>query len=658
MLVVCPLSLLLVSGAVCQTVKVNSKQSSKREITYSGEIAGIIYQKCSSCHHDGEAAPFPLMSYEDARKRSETISAVVQAGYMPPWKPAREYGEFQACRALTQEQIASIKEWVEAGSPSGDLSKAPKPPVYNSDWRLGPPDLILSMDKPFTVPASGPDIYRCFVIPTGLMKNKYVSAVEFKPGNRRVVHHALFFLDNTGAARKKDAEDTEPGFQSFGGPGFIPTGGLGGWAPGNSQQPLPEGVARIIRSGADLVIQEHFHPTGKTEVEKSTIGIYFSKTTPKKLLLPVVVRSRGIDIPANETSHVVKASMEIPIDMQLINVTPHAHLLAKQITATATLPDGEKVPLIKIKNWDFNWQEQYTFAKPIKLPAGSRIDGEFVYDNSAGNPRNPNSPPKRVHWGEQTTDEMAILFFGAVAERQEEVPAYVRSMIRKNAPLILKSNPGQLLFAARQIFKPDQRFGKILPEEDDGQRSTATLKPADIEKAPDRGRGTEKTAGTNTTSRTGALSVELPSKGKLATALFFISTECPISNRYSPDIIKISNKYKDKGVECVGIYSDPVLTDREISEHAATYGYKFPVMHDKSSELRKRFGITKTPEVAVIDNQDQLIYRGRIDDRYVTFGTVRPSAKVHDLIDVLDAVADRKPMKPRFTEAVGCGMPK
>lgn len=677
LMVVVPLSAGIIASAVAQTLpheslpKAKQSPSTSAATTYAEHVAPILYNKCASCHHDGEVAPFPLMSFEDAKKRADTINAVVQAGYMPPWKPAHGFGEFQESRALSPDEIQSIKKWVEAGAPAGDLSKAPQPPKFSSDWRLGPPDLILSMNDSFQVPADGPDIYRCFVLPTGIFKNKYVRAVEFKPSNRKVVHHALFFLDNTGTAKKKDAEDKTPGFQSFGGPGFLPTGGLGGWAPGNSQQPLPEGIARIIRAGSDLVIQEHFHPTGKPELEKSTIGIYFSKTTPKKLLMPVVVRSRGIDIPANESNHEVKASFELPIDMQLVNVTPHAHLLGKRIKAVATLPDGKTIPLIQIKNWDFNWQEQYTFQNPIKLPHGTRIDAEFVYDNSQGNPRNPNRPPKRVHWGEQTTDEMAILFFGAVAERQEEVPAYIRAMLLKNAPLILKGNPGQLFNAAKQLFKPDARFGKILPEDD----TSNAPKERPLHNSPLSGatattvvsRPNKKDEGKKDNTKDAKLieltdsatrkPLSIPEPSKTATVLLFLGTDCPISNRYSPDINKIFSAYSQKEIQFIGVYCDPQLVDKDINEHGTKFGYQFNLTHDKSGTLKERCGIKRTPEVAVLDSKGELVYRGRIDDRYVTFGTMRPSAKAHDLTDVLDALAAHKSVKPRFTDAVGCSMP-
>lgn len=675
----------------------NEVKQQPSRITFSEHIAPILYNKCASCHHEGEAAPFPLMSFEDASKRAETINAVVTARYMPPWKPAADFGNFQASRALTAEQIRSIQQWVAQGAPEGDKSVCPPPPQFTSDWRLGKPDLILTMPLVYRVSASGPDVYRCFVIPTGITKDRYVSAVEFKPGNRKVVHHAIFYLDNTGVARKKDAADKEPGFASFGGPGFLPTGGLGGWAPGNSQQRLAEGVARVIRSGADLVIQEHFHPTGKEEEEKSTIGIYFAKTPPKRLLMPMVVRSRGIDIPANEKNYSVKASFDLPIDMKAINVTPHAHLLCREIKAVAHLPGGEAVPLIWIRNWDFNWQEQYTYDLPVKLPRGTRVDAEFIYDNTSGNPRNPNNPPKRVRWGEQTTDEMAILFFGVIAEDQEQVPTYVRALLRKNIGLMLKGNPGQLLYAARQILKPDRRFGRVLQESEEqtdsasgrsavghqhrqrqvsetalsprleadvrgtagdaraqntDARSTRSMPSVQSTPSAQSTRSTPHRQGVAVTTVAGE-SAAIPSSGK-ATVLLFLGVDCPISNRYSPEINALVKTYESRGIKFVGVYCDPAESAKSIAEHQAKFGCHFEAVHDTQRVLQKLCGATTTPEVAVLQTDGTLVYRGRIDNRYVTFGTMRSKATESDLEDVLKSLEAGHSIVPRVTKPVGC----
>ncbi len=447
-----------------------SKEPGAGELTYAGDISAILINKCASCHQTGGIAPFALTSYEDLKKRASTIDAVVASGYMPPWKPAPNYGSFMNSRSLSMSELAKLREWISKGLKPGNLADAQQlkqePPHEKAIWRSGKPDLILRMPEPFKVPADGPDLYRCFVFPLNNEDARFVSHVEFHPGNAKVVHHALFFLDSLGEARKKDRQDSQPGFASFGGPGFLPTGGLGGWAPGNTMLPLPDGVSRLVRKNSDLVVQLHMHPDGKEELAQAELGIYFSKKTPEKLLLPLTVRSRKIDIAPGEKNYELKASTTVPNDFELLQVAPHAHLLCKEIECHAITPDAKEIPLIWIKSWDFNWQEQYAYEKPIHLPKGTVLSARFVYDNSDANFRNPNNPPKRVKWGEQTTDEMAILFFSGVVSKNDEMTAYMRSMLLgavKEMPA-LGLNPGQAFNAARLIFSKENDLGKILQE--------------------------------------------------------------------------------------------------------------------------------------------------------------------------------------------------
>jgi hypothetical protein len=248
------------------------------------------------------------------------------------------------------------------------------------------------------------------VIPIPLDESKTVAAVEFRPGNRRVVHHALLFLDANGAARKKDDAEAGPGYSSFGGPGVLPTGGLGGWAPGAMPRRLPEGTGAFLRRGSDLVLQVHYHPSGKVETDRSSVGIYFTKAPATKLIGGLAVRSRSLNIPPGEKQHRVTAQSEpMPADVNVMAVAPHMHLLGREIKVTARTPAGETVPMVWIKDWDFNWQGGYGFVEPVRLPKGSVVNVEAVYDNSADNPHNPSSPPRRVRWGEQTTDEMCLV---------------------------------------------------------------------------------------------------------------------------------------------------------------------------------------------------------------------------------------------------------
>ncbi len=258
--------------------------------------------------------------------------------------------------------------------------------------------------------------FRCFVLPMNLSEDKYVTAVDYRPGNRKIVHHALFFLDSLGNARKKDAEDPGPGFASFGGPGFVPTGGLGGWAPGYSPRPLPDGMGKIVKKGSDLVIQIHFHPSGKEELEQSTIGLYFTKKKPEKVVSSISISSRKIDIAPGEKNYNVTKEFTSPVDAEIVGITPHAHYLCKDMKVTATLPDGTKKPLIWIKDWDFSWQDQYLYKKAFTLPKGTKVVLNYSYDNSSENSRNPSNPPKRVLFGQQTQDEMALVFISYVAQ--------------------------------------------------------------------------------------------------------------------------------------------------------------------------------------------------------------------------------------------------
>jgi mono/diheme cytochrome c family protein len=389
--------------------------------TFTRDIAPLVYKNCVACHRPGEVSPFPLTTYKEVQKKGRTILTAVTDRIMPPWKPEPGFGEFHDERRLSDAEIARFKQWVDAGMPEGAAADLPALPTFAEGWQLGEPDLVVKMPEPFDVAAEGRDVFRCFVLPLNLTEDKAVSAVEFRPGNRRVVHHALFFLDTSGKARELDEKDAGPGYTSVGGVGFLPSGGLGGWAPGAFPRPLPAGIARPLKKGSDLVLQLHLHPTGKPETEQSTLGIYFSKDPVQKSTFGLAMGNRRIDIPPGDKTYVVKSSMVLPADIDLIGLTPHAHYLCKEMKATATLPDGSTKGLIWIKDWDFNWQGQYQYKESMPLPGGTTIAFEYTYDNSADNPRNPSNPPKRVTFGEQTTNEMAFLFLQIVPRRPSDM---------------------------------------------------------------------------------------------------------------------------------------------------------------------------------------------------------------------------------------------
>src|SRR4051812_21877291 len=338
--------------------------------TFNRDIAPILYANCVSCHRPGEVAPFSLIDYKTLKKHADDISTVTESRYMPPWKAEPGHGDFLYERRLSEPQIKLIKQWADAGAPEGNAKDLPPTPKFSEGWYLGEPDLIVKMPEAYQVAAEGRDVFRCFVIPMDLPEDKFVRAVEYRPSNRRVVHHSLLFLDTTGAARKLDEADPGIGYGKMGGVGFVPSGGLGGWAPGVFPQPLPDGIARRLKKGSDLILQTHFHPTGKEELEQSSVGIYFCKTPPTKVMHGTMVASRKIDIPPGDKNYKVNASITSPIDVDLIGITPHAHLICKEMKVWANFPDGKTQDLIWIKDWDFNWQDQYIYKKPIRIPAG------------------------------------------------------------------------------------------------------------------------------------------------------------------------------------------------------------------------------------------------------------------------------------------------
>ncbi|MGP0069352.1 MAG: ascorbate-dependent monooxygenase [Isosphaeraceae bacterium] len=385
--------------------------------TFNKDIAPILWKNCAGCHRPGEIGPFSLLTYRDAAKRAGFLGEITAERRMPPWKPEPGFGSFHDERRLSEEEIRKIADWVAADAPEGDAKDLPPAPRFPEGWQLGTPDLVLKPSESFPVPTSGRDVYRCFVIPIPIDTDQTVAAVEFRPGNRKVVHHALLYLDNTGAAREKDESEPGPGYASFGGPGIVPTGGLGGWAPGAMPRLLPDGIGKYLRKGSDLVLQIHYHPDGKPETDQSVVGVYFTKSPVRKIAGGIAVRTRNLDIPPGERRyHVTAQSDPLPADVQAIGIAPHMHYIGKEMKVVAESPDGKTIPLIWIKDWDFNWQGQYQYQTPVKLTKGSVIKLDAYYDNSDENPRNPSRPPRRVRWGEQTTDEMCLLGVQVVTE--------------------------------------------------------------------------------------------------------------------------------------------------------------------------------------------------------------------------------------------------
>lgn len=411
-----------------------------REVSYHREVAPILAASCVECHRDGDVAPFPLTSYEDARRRAKTIAEVCSDGFMPPWFADTEAGLFRDERGLGQRELEVLRAWAAAGAPEGDPAEAlPPPPLAEERWRLGEPDLLVEMPVAYEVAADGDDVYRYFVIPNQLAEERAIVAIDFRPGDPAVVHHCIAYIDRSGIARMNDELDDRPGFSVFGKDAvrgverFEPNGldtaaQIAGWAPGTQPYRLPEGMGTRLEPGGDFVLEVHYHPNGKPTTDRSAMALYFADEPVEHYTSGLVIGTENISIPPGDESYWRHVWMEVPHDLQIVEVSPHMHYLGKRVDVIATLPDGYEEPLIQIDSWDFRWQGAYFYRQPVSLPKGSRIDAYFEFDNSASNPSNPSSPPIRVQEGWRTTDEMCLFYFSVIPEQEEHLEDIYRAM--------------------------------------------------------------------------------------------------------------------------------------------------------------------------------------------------------------------------------------
>ena len=400
-------------------------------VAYYKDVLPILQNHCQGCHRPNAVGPFSLMTFKQAVNWADDIKSYTQEKKMPPWKPT-EGLPFHNDRQLSEHDIKTLAAWVDGGTPEGNVKDAPKPPEFVEGWQLGKPDLIVTVPGEFTIGPSGRDTFRCFVLPTNLEEDKYIVGFEVKPGNNRVVHHTLNFWDLTGQARKMERAEQEnakpsdqdrgPGYSTAMGVGFRGSpgkfGGFGGWAPGQIPRFLPEGTGYFLPKGADLIIQTHYHRIGKEEKDKLQVGLYFAKGKIEKPYQSLVVSgfSPFQFIPAGKAEYKTKGNGIINADCTIYSVMPHMHLLGKSVKITLTPPDGPTQTLVQIDEWDYNWQESYWFKEPLQVKAGTKIEIEAIFDNSAKNPNNPRNPPSMVFIGEQTTNEMLFGFLGATAE--------------------------------------------------------------------------------------------------------------------------------------------------------------------------------------------------------------------------------------------------
>ena len=382
--------------------------------TWSGSVANTIYTKCSSCHNSNGIAPFELMSYTDAVDNASDIADAINLRVMPPWPPDPAYSAFAHQRVLSAQEINDINAWVNNGTPRGDSTLEPAPPVFSSIAELANPDLIVQI-PPYTVNTPTDDLYRCFVLPTGIPLHKYITALEAIPGNRSIVHHVLIYSDTSAVPDQLDAADPDPGYTSFGGTGSGSSRLIGVWVPGQTAEFLPANMGIGLLANSKIILQIHYPRGVSNQVDSTQIRFNLSSNFMREVYIDAPLSHYALDngplyIPAN-TTRTFTAHYQVNFDITALAVGPHMHLIGKSIMSFGVTPTNDTIPFIDIPEWDFHWQGMYHFPRLLKIPNGTILYSSADYDNTINNPNNPNNPPQPVFLGEATTDEMMLVFF-------------------------------------------------------------------------------------------------------------------------------------------------------------------------------------------------------------------------------------------------------
>jgi mono/diheme cytochrome c family protein len=445
-----------VASVLAQSSKVPTAPSAANAPTFSKDVAPIFYKNCTSCHRPGEIAPMSLLTYQDARPWARSIATRVASGTMPPWHADPAHGEFENDRRLSDGERDAIARWVSAGAPEGNPSDLPARPTYTEGWMIGQPDAIITMQEDYPIPAKGTLAYKYFEVPTNFTEDKWVQGFEVRPGNRAVVHHVIVYARPPARPQPAEAAQTEtraapaprptpvfsfaegmeiPGGQT-GGPELPPDQrsvaandrpapkqagpSVGAYVPGNSNRTYAEGTALRLRAGSTIVFQMHYTPSGTDTTDRTSIGLIFAKAPPKIELRGAVLANGSLHIPAGASDYRVEADMTINQDVTLWSILPHTHVRGKRWSYQATYPDGRTETILAVPNYDFDWQTDYIFKQPLKLPKGTKLHASAWYDNSPGNKANPD-PTKEVWWGDQTWEEM--MFTGLTVSIDPARPA-------------------------------------------------------------------------------------------------------------------------------------------------------------------------------------------------------------------------------------------
>lgn len=375
--------------------------------TFTKDVAPIFYDNCVSCHRPGEFAPMALIDYDDARPWARAIKQRVEAREMPPWDAEAGHQDYANDASLSTDEIETISAWVVGGAPKGDDADLPKAPQFSARWTIGEPDVVVSMLEPYSVPADGAVPYLYFTVPTNFSEDKWIQAVEIRPGDRRVVHHVIATL------QRPDPDNPPSPEASLTRRRRRQTGSLGGTVPNKLGVVYPKGVAKKIKAGSEIVLQMHYTTIGEATTDKTSVGLIFSDTPPDRTVGSSLLINARFAIPAGIENHEVRSERTIKKDTYLTTMTPHMHSRGKAFSYTAVYPNGTEEVLLNVPNYRFDWQLTYELAEPKLLPAGTKLVGVANFDNSVNNRANPDATVE-VRWGDQTWEEMMIGFFGTL----------------------------------------------------------------------------------------------------------------------------------------------------------------------------------------------------------------------------------------------------
>jgi hypothetical protein len=404
---------LAVTGLVCAISA--AAATNPPAVTFARDVAPVLQRNCQGCHRPGEAAPFSLLTYEQARPWAKAMKEAVLLKKMPPWFADPHYGKFSNDRSLAQKDIDTLVSWADAGTPLGDPKDMPPPVDFVEGWSIPKPDIIYELPHPYQIPASGTIEYQKVVVPSGFTEDKWVQFAEARPDDRARVHHMILFIREPGSHWLRDAKpgvffvapkttDTSVDTSA------LPSDFLVGYAPGQPAEILPPGQAKLIKAGSDLVLEIHYTTNGTASTDRSKFGLVFAKEPPKERVLTLSATNGTFKIPPGDPNYKVDASFELGTAVKLASLHPHMHGRGKDFEYRIVYPTGETETLLRVPRYDWHWQLWYNLATPIPLPKGTRIDCTAHFDNSPNNPDNAD-PTKEVTWGDQSWDEMMVGFF-------------------------------------------------------------------------------------------------------------------------------------------------------------------------------------------------------------------------------------------------------